>query len=310
MTASDGTASDAMAGSQLYSTVKIATDRVCSEALETLLFECGALACSFTDAADNPILEPLPGETPLWQELILTATFERTADVSLVAALAVNRFDSISPADVQVAELADQAWERVWMDSFQPIKISQTLWVVPSFCKPPDADAVNLIIDPGLAFGSGTHPTTLLCLRWLAVADLRGKTVIDYGCGSGILAVAAAMLGAARVEAFDIDPQALSATADNAAANRVDTLVNIVESHQQLSSGCDVLVANILLRPLLDLRTAFSGLVVAGGTIGLSGLLAEQLPEIERAYPGSFRSAGTAIEEEWALWSGVKPFAC
>ena len=180
------------------------------ESLESALFASGALSVTLLDAADQPILEPAPGETPLWEHVVLVGLYagDATADglaVEIGAALG-------RPVDgAQLERLADEAWERAWMAHFQPMHFGGALWIVPSHADAPDPDAVNVRLDPGLAFGSGTHPTTALCLRHLAGASPRGLSVIDFGCGSGVLAVAALKLGAARVWATDIDPQALMA---------------------------------------------------------------------------------------------------
>ncbi len=294
-----------------YLLLKISVERDSAEEVETALLKIGALSCTLQDATDTPIHEPAPGQVPLWGEVEVTGMFSNSADRDLLLHLLEAEIGTVRRQGVSVKTLQGREWERAWMDDFAPRQICDSLWVVPSFCEVPDKSAINLMIDPGLAFGSGTHATTTLCLQWLAKLNLANKTVIDYGCGSGILAIAAARLGARRVYAFDIDPQALTATRENAERN--DTVKQIQICHtdrdlggQEESGSVDVLVANILLRPLLDLHNRFFDLLDDDGRLGLSGILADQAPMLAGAYARQFQHRETEMLDEWALHSAVK----
>ncbi len=289
-----------------YLLLKVKAKGDSAEAIETALQELGALSCTLQDAMDTPIHEPEPGQAPLWPEVEITGMFAADADSALLSHLIERQVKGISGAEISVKKLQGQEWERVWMDDFAPMQISEALWVVPSFCDAPDPAAVNLMIDPGLAFGSGTHATTTLCLRWLAKQDLSDKVVYDYGCGSGILAVAAARLGATRVYAYDIDPQALTATLENAQRNHVADQIIICEKDSAVDRKVDVLVANILLRPLLDLTGRFAELLCEEGRLGLSGVLAEQAASLAAAYAQDFQHCETSMLDQWVLYSARK----
>lgn len=273
------------------------------EAVEDALMEAGALSVTLTDAADDPILEPGPGETPLWEHTVLTALFEADADpLAALRAVQTARGWQQLP-EHRIEALEDQDWTRAWMKDFQPMRFGQRLWVVPSGFEPPEPNAVNLYLDPGLAFGTGTHPTTALCLEWLDRQALSGKAVIDYGCGSGILAIAALKLGAATVLGVDNDPQALQASQDNAERNAVAERLQT-----QLPGGeiapAPVLVANILAGPLVELAPTLAGLTEPGGRIALSGILAEQEAMIRDAYAPYFDLASTERQDDWLLIHG------
>ncbi len=284
----------------------VTVDRDHAENVEDTLLGFGALSCTFEDATDTPIHEPDPGKTPLWNAVVITGMFAESADGELLAALLQNEIPVLNRHDIVLKDLQGRAWERVWMEDFKPIEINPNLWVVPTFCEPPNKHAVNISIDPGLAFGSGTHPTTLLCLQWLGKLDLSNRTVVDYGCGSGILAVAAAMLGAKRVYAYDIDPQALLATKENAQRNQVTDQIEVCAKETDLSIGADVIVANILLSPLLDLSARFSDLLTENGKLGMSGVLTEQVATLAGAYAARFQHSETEILNQWVLYSARK----
>ena len=290
-----------------YLLVTVSVSRDQAELVEGALLEFGALSCTFEDATDTPIHEPAPGKTPLWHAVVITGMFADSADGELVAALLEKEIRGIGRQDIDLKDLKGRAWERVWMDDFKPIEINRNLWIVPTFCDAPQPDAVNISIDPGMAFGSGTHATTSLCLQWLGQLELTNQTVIDYGCGSGILAVAAAMLGAKRVYAYDIDPQALLATRENAQRNGVIDQIEICEHESQLDSGAGVIVANILLSPLLELPARFDQLLKEGGKLGMSGVLAEQVDRLDSAYALLFQHSDTEIQDQWVLYSTSKP---
>ncbi len=265
-----------------------------SDALE----ETGALSITFTDQFDDPVLEPAPGATPLWPNVVVQALYAEETEAEIALAMVYTAFPHLSGS---LNTLPDQDWERACLDQFKPQQFGQRLWVVPSWLTPPDPDAVNLILDPGLAFGTGSHATTSLCLTWLEQADLVQKTVIDYGCGSGILALAALKLGAEHVYAVDIDEQALLATQDNAFNNQIAAKSLTAGQPDTLHKPVDVIIANILLAPLLTLKQRFRDLLVDQGVLVVSGLLEEQVPELIHAYQGDFVHNQTCIENGWAL---------
>jgi len=233
-----------------------------AEPVEQTLLEYGAVSISYLDAEDQPVFQEEPGSTPLWDKSVLLALFSADAKLKELLDLLKQNPAISNAATLEVEELADQAWERAWMADFQPLKIGDRLWVCPSWLSPPDPDAVTVLMDPGLAFGSGSHHTTELCLKWLDQADVDGKTVIDYGSGSGILAIAAAKLGAATVCAVDNDPQAILATLDNCQRNGVslDTLQAYLPEAQPTLKA-DILIANILAAPLMSLAEHFATLL-------------------------------------------------
>jgi ribosomal protein L11 methyltransferase len=271
--------------------------------LEDALERAGALSVTLEDAADHPVLEPAPGETPLWPRVRVTALFDERTDPLPVAALLTGLPGGPGPRDIDIGLLEDRVWEREWLSRFEPMRFGRRLWVCPGGRMPPDPDAVVLRLDPGLAFGTGTHPTTRLCLAWLDGAGLEGCEVVDYGCGSGILALAAALLGARRVIAIDNDPQAVIAARDNAVANGLE---NRVETRAPGSStpSADVLLANILAGPLIELAPAFGTSVRPGGRLVLSGILAAQGPAVAAAYAPWFDLASPAAEDGWLCFSG------
>lgn len=286
-----------------YTLLRVSLRSDAVELAESLLLENGALSCSFTDAADTPLLEPAPGDTPLWPEVVVTGMFTDDANLTALTTRLKSQLIEYQIGAIDIRPLAQQQWERVWMKDFAPLQISESFWVVPSFAQPPDAAATNLIIDPGLAFGSGTHATTLLCLQWLAGQDLRGKTVLDYGCGSGILAIAAAMLGADSVQAIDIDPQACLSTRDNAARNGVAGQIAVTDDDRTLHAPVDILVANILLNPLLERVAQFRSLLNPGGQLALSGVLEDQAGQLCGCYDGPFRESHIVTHEGWLLYT-------
>jgi len=289
-----------------YLLFQVGVERADAETVEAVLLELGAYSCTLEDATDTPIHEPAPGEAPLWNQLVVTGMFAEDTQSELLAAALRNQVDFTREPEFTVKVLAGREWERAWMEDYKPQRVDDRLWVVPSFCQAPDPQAINLAIDPGLAFGSGTHATTLLCLKWLSSHDLRNATVIDYGCGSGILAVAAARLGAEKVYAFDIDPQALTATLENAERNNVAERIRICHSDRELDEPVDFLVANILLSPLLDLSARFAELLQSEGRLGLSGVLAEQVATLANVYAREFQHCKTEMLDQWVLYSAIK----
>jgi len=272
--------------------------------LEEALEGLGALSVTMMDAADQPIFEPELGTTPLWQQSELLALFEADADQALLQQQLQQLDNSLAP---QFEHLPDQDWQRNCMDSFQPLKIGQRLWIVPSWHQPPEPNALNLLLDPGLAFGTGSHPTTALCLQWLEAANLQGHHVLDFGCGSGILALAALLLGADKVIGTDIDPQALEATRDNAERNGLNNeRLKLYLPEQLPAEPVDVLIANILAAPLQQLAGQFAGLLPSGGKIALSGILAEQAEAVLAAYSQDFAMAAPIEQDGWILLCGLR----
>ncbi|MBX3724950.1 MAG: 50S ribosomal protein L11 methyltransferase [Xanthomonadales bacterium] len=278
-----------------------------SQALEDL----GAVAVTLLDAEDQPLYEPAPGETPLWRRITVQALFPGDMDeVGIVFGLSALQ-PGLDLGRVQVSRVDDRDWTRAWMDDFRPMRFGRRLWVVPSGHTLPEeagADAVELRLDPGLAFGTGTHATTAQCLEWLDGQDLDGARVLDFGCGSGILAVAAARLGAASVIAVDNDPQALTATQANASANGVADRVHAVAAGDWTAQGdCAVVVANILANTLVLLAGSLVQALRPGGRIALSGVLPEQGDEVVAAYAAhGVRYMDRCEREGWLLLHGQR----
>ncbi|WP_323972862.1 50S ribosomal protein L11 methyltransferase [Aeromonas hydrophila] len=276
-----------------------------ADKVSNMLLGRGAQAVTFMDAKDVPVYEPMPGETPLWGETEVMGLFDAETDPAPTIAF----FQQIFGEDVgyKVEQLEDKDWVREWMDHFHPMQFGERLWICPSWRDVPNPDAVNVMLDPGLAFGTGTHPTTALCLQWLDGLDLAGKTVVDFGCGSGILGIAALKLGAARVIGIDIDPQAIQASRDNAERNGVaDQIELYLPADQPQDVEADVVVANILAGPLRELAPLIAGHGKAGSLMALSGVLESQAPELEIIYGQWFEMDPTAVKEEWCRLSGRK----
>jgi ribosomal protein L11 methyltransferase len=291
----------------MWRQLSVATSEAHAEPLADRLFELGALSVSFQDEGDQPLFEPKPGETPIWRDTRVIALFEPDVDLDLVRSVAAADFAADALSDWRVEEVQDQAWERAWLEHFQPMRFGRRLWVIPTGFEPPgQADAVCVSLDPGLAFGTGTHPTTALCLEWLDGQELRGKTVVDYGCGSGILAVAALLLGAESAVATDIDPQALTATADNARKNGVEERLRGCLPKQMPPVQADLLLANILANPLIELASQIAGLVRPGGRLALSGILREQAADVKRAYESFFQMDEPQPLEDWVRLTGIR----
>jgi len=267
----------------------------------------GALSVTMMDAKDNPILEPAPGETPLWEEVAMMLLFDATISTKDFLSAWKNNDHSVYTSAEVFELLEDKDWEREWMDLFQPMQFGKRLWVCPSWKAIPDESAVNVMLDPGLAFGTGTHPTTALCLTWLDGEDLKGKTLIDYGCGSGILAIAALKLGASKVYAVDIDPQAIIATKENAKRNDVlDDRLMIGYPKDIEAVIVDRVVANILSGPLVELAEEIAAHCKIGGKIALSGILETQAVTTREAYTSWFEMAEPVYQQDWSRLNGLK----
>jgi len=279
------------------------------DAAEAACFAAGALSVTLTDAGDAPILEPAPGATPLWPSVALAALYDAaTPPARLAAAL---RAALGAGLELRFETLADRAWEREWLRDFRPMRFGRRLWICPGGQEPPaeaagDSSPVIVRLDPGLAFGTGTHATTALCLEWLDGARLAGAQVLDVGTGSGILALAALALGAARVRAIDIDPQALIATRDNALRNGVAAGLEIAAADAPWPEGCEVVLANILAEPLVELAPRIAAATRPGGHAVLAGLLAEQARAVTDAYAPWFDMTVSQPRDGWVLVSGPR----
>jgi ribosomal protein L11 methyltransferase len=273
---------------------------------EDALLEAGATSITLEDAEDNPVLEPAPGTTPLWPSVRIRALFDHGIDrEQILATLAAHALDVPMP---QFEVIEDRAWEREWLKDFRPMRFGTRLWVCPGGQAPAEANDAHVTVwlDPGLAFGTGTHPTTALCLEWLDAADVAGKRVLDYGCGSGILAIAALKLGASEALAVDIDEQALIATRDNAQRNEVSDKLRVGGVEAATDYRADILLANILAGPLEELAPRLAELVAPHGKIVLSGILASQASQVASAYAPWFDIALAALRDDWARLDGTR----
>ncbi|NNM62764.1 MAG: 50S ribosomal protein L11 methyltransferase [Steroidobacteraceae bacterium] len=275
-----------------------------AEAVEAALLAAGAASISFFDRGDEPILEPRPGEVRLWSDTLVRALFDGTSDTDawlcrLSALLGPELTESAT-----LRHIADRAWEREWLRDWKALRFGPRLWVCPtSAAAPADPNAIVVRLDPGLAFGTGTHPTTALCLEALAKLELHGKSVLDFGCGSGILAIAALKLGAAHACCADIDPQALTATRQNAHANDVAARLETLDAQQPLpTAGC--VLANILAGPLIEAHERLAAACTSGGDLLLSGILVAQQETVLAAYRASFDIVGVAQREDWCCVHG------
>ena len=274
------------------------------EKAEAALFAIGALSVTLEDAADDPILEPAPGALPLWPTVNVKALFDGTTPQQQVINALTEQLDSPVPAH-RFELLADRHWEREWLKDFHAMQFGERLWICPDGQRPDDADAIIVDLDPGLAFGTGTHPTTAMCLQWLDQHAPQGHSVIDYGCGSGILAIAALKLGAAHVHGVDIDPQALLASRDNAERNHVSAALTLSLNDHDLQPA-DLVIANILAGPLESLAPRLAELTKANGHIVLSGVLTEQAQAVQNRYATWFDMQPITTQGDWARLCGIR----
>lgn len=286
--------------------ITVITDEQTAPEVAELFSDLGAVSVTYMDAEDEPVYEPAIGETKIWSNTQVIALFELDADFEVVAERVRRTFGATQLRDWRMEKIEDQAWERAWMEYYQPMKFGDKLWVCPTGQEQHEPGTVCMLLDPGLAFGTGTHPTTALCLEWLARHDLAGKTVIDYGCGSGILAVAAVLLGAKEAHAVDIDPQALTATLSNAEKNAVQDKIKVYLPEQLPAMQADIVLANILAKPLCELSERISALVKSGGALVLSGILAEQTAQVADAYISAVELNAPAQQEDWIRLDGLK----
>jgi ribosomal protein L11 methyltransferase len=277
-----------------------------AEHLSELLSEAGAASVTLRDAADQPLYEPPPGETPLWDNIEIIGLFSADEEIDPV----INHLRSaLAPSPLptwKLEPLEDKDWQNEWIKHFTPMQFGKRLWICPSWSPPPEPDAVNILLDPGLAFGTGTHPTTALCLQWLDEHISGGETVIDYGCGSGILALAAIKLGAKQVWAVDNDPQALLSCRNNADKNQLADRITLCAPDAVPSAPVDILMANILANPLLQLAPIFATLLKPGGHVVLSGILGNQVELIEQRYRQWFQLELPVHLDDWVCIHGIK----
>lgn len=299
--------------------VSLRTHRDEVESFEDWLFAAGALSVTLRDSFDDEdlthaVLEPVPGEVRLWEEVTLVGLFsQETTQPQLQNALYLSAAMSALAVPVHtVSTLGEREWERTWLDSFQPMQFGERLWICPTKHSVPDPEAVTIRLDPGLAFGTGTHATTAQCLAWMgaqtsqSITPFNEKTVIDYGCGSGVLAIAALMLGASEAWAVDIDDQALIATRSNADQNGVSSKIHVGQPAILGDFAADILLANILFKPLMELLEHLAACVKPGGALVLSGILEEQVEELTISYNKHFEFAPTQAQDGWALMSAVR----
>lgn len=255
-----------------------------SETVEEIFARHGACSITLTDAGDKPVLEPAPGETPLWPDVRITGLFAANTDFDELQADLTQSLGIEALPRHEILDLEDRDWEREWLKDFGPMKFATRLWICPGDSEIDAANAVVVRLDPGLAFGTGTHPTTALCLEWLDGLDLKSSNMLDYGCGSGVLAIAALLLGSNRATAMDIDDQAVRATVDNALRNDVRDRLTVSNHPGGVAGEFDVVVANILAGPLTELAETIAGHVKGGCLLALSGILSEQVEEVLNAY--------------------------
>lgn len=288
--------------------VSITTGKSTAGSVENILIRSGSLSVTLKDAADEPILEPDIGTTPLWNNAVITGLFESSTEQKTL----IDSIRSQLPDNCQMVTetLDDQDWTRSWMENYKSMQFGERLWVCPWHIDPPDSSAINLRLDPGLAFGTGTHPTTALCLKWLDKNITRQDKLLDYGCGSGILAIAALLLGVKSSDCVDIDEQAIIATLENARANnvisRIDTSSAKQFKNRLQNQKYDVVIANILSDPLIELAPVLQAQVKKEGDIVLSGILQEQAEQTRTTYARYFEMSDIKVEQDWVLLHGRK----
>jgi ribosomal protein L11 methyltransferase len=287
--------------------ISISVARAATALAELTLEQLGALSITLEDDEDNPVLEPGPGTTPLWPTVHVRGLFGEGTDRDRVLKALLKVSGTRRPEQVRWREVGDQDWERAWMDRFVPMKFGKRFWIVPGGMQIPfDPENIEIRLDPGLAFGTGTHPTTALCLEWLDGQDVNSRTVVDYGCGSGILGIAAALKGAGRVICVDNDPQALEATADNAARNAVSGIIQCHTPQTYDRPEANVVMANILANPLIGLAPVLLGSLRQEGFLALSGILQEQAAEVLAAYQAGLDGITLENRDDWVLLQGQR----
>jgi ribosomal protein L11 methyltransferase len=286
--------------------LKIVAPRTEVKKLESALLKTGAASVTLEDNADQPIFEPALGETPLWDQVRITGLYDAEVDTAEIITKIANKLRGQTPHH-KWEQLEDKDWEREWMNNYHAIRCGEHLWICPSWQQPPEPDKINLMLDPGLAFGTGTHPTTFMCMQWIDQQDFAGLDIVDYGCGSGILGIATLLMGARKVIGVDIDPQALLATTENAKRNQLPADAMPVFLPQDCPEfQADIMLANILAGPLAELAPSLNQLTKLGGKICLSGILAMQAEAVKAAYAPWFDFDPIATQEEWVRITGTK----
>lgn len=284
--------------------LKISVKAEQAESVGEMLSANGAQAVTFVDAQDTPMYEPKPGEVLLWPDTqvigLYPATQNLSPTISRIGQSKIFRDGMFYTID----QLEDRDWEREWMDDFHPMQFGEKLWICPTWRKAPDENAVNIILDPGLAFGTGTHPTTSMCLKWLDSHDMSNKTVVDFGCGSGILAIAALKLGASQAIGIDIDPQALLASEQNALKNDVNSRLSLYHSESAPESKADIVIANILAGPLKELAHIIADYCAPNGYLVMSGILLEQAESVMSSYSNKFNFEPIEQDGDWVRLVG------
>ncbi len=279
-------------------------------AVEEIFERHGACSITLSDGGDDPVLEPGVGETPLWPNTCITALLPEDADTDSLRADLLSGLGLAELPAHRLERLGDRDWEREWLRDFRPMRFGRRLWVCPGEREVPAADAVVVRLDPGLAFGTGTHATTALCLEWLDTVELRGRTLLDVGCGSGVLAIAGLKLGCRAAAATDIDPQALLATRENARRNGVGGRLQLTEALADIDRSFDVVVANILAGPLIDMAGSIQARLAETGTLAMSGVLSSQVDDVLAAYEPWMRFDPPALREHdgqsWARLTGTR----
>ena len=281
-------------------------DSLQADEVEQVFARHGALSVTLTDAGDDPVLEPAPGATPLWANTRISALFNADVDLLSLREDLLQSFELDDLPENLIEDIEERAWEREWLKDFRPMQFGQRLWVCPHGQSPDADDAIVVSLDPGLAFGTGTHQTTALCLEWLDGIDVADQRILDFGCGSGILAIAALKLGANSVDGTDIDPQAIVASNDNAERNGVREGLNVSTDASEFPGPYDIVLANILAGTLVELADELVQKLAPGGRIALSGILSEQIPEVSQAYVDSITLDEPVLRDNWALLTGTK----
>jgi len=287
--------------------LKINTNETNAEYFSDKLMASGAVSVTLQDAADQEIFEPPLGTTPLWSTTRIIGLFDANTNIDeIINSIQTKaKIDKNITAQFRVEQLEDKDWIRAWMDDFSPIQFAERLWLCPSWLEPPDSSATNILLDPGLAFGTGTHPTTSMCMSWLGNHTLP-DSVIDYGCGSGILAVTAACLGTKSILAVDNDPQALIATRQNAEKNQISAKIRTFYPKQVPITKTSLLIANILAQPLIDLVPTFNELLCNNGQLVMSGILENQAKMLIEAYAPYIQIEIIDQQQEWVCLAGIK----
>jgi ribosomal protein L11 methyltransferase len=286
--------------------ISVITNEQTAPHLADFFSALGAVSVTYMDAEDEPVYEPAIGETKIWSNTQVIALYELDADPDLIKFQVYKQFKADELQRWLHEAIEDQEWERAWMEFYKPMKFSDKLWVCPTDQEQYEPGTVCLTLDPGLAFGTGTHPTTALCLEWLASHDLTNKTIIDYGCGSGILAVASILLNAKIAHGIDIDPQAITATQSNALKNNVRDKIHCYLPEQFSPLQADIVLANILAKPLIEMSDQICNLLISGGQLVLSGILFEQADSVINAYKPYINFNPLVQQEDWIRLDGLK----